>query len=163
MHGSRSRRVQALRGKLSYQSPEEASIPESAVIHGGVVYTNASFLPDVGTSGVLSLISVGFFLLVRILGALILAGLLAGLFPRLAVKIVDGAIAMRPTRILLTTLLGFALFVVAPVLALLLALTFVGLGLALLFVVVYILLAFLALLYASILIGSLLVRPFRTS
>jgi hypothetical protein len=147
-------------GKLSYQSPEEAIIPASATIHGGVSYENASYLPDVGTSGILSLISVGFFLFVRVLGALILAGLFAGLFPRLAERFVEGTVTMRPTRILLTALLGFAVFVVTPILSILLALTFVGIGLALLFLIAYALLAMLALLYAGILIGSLLARRF---
>ena len=56
-----------------------ASIPASATVAGGVEYTDASYLPDAGTSRVLALVSIGFFLFVRILGALILAGLLAGL------------------------------------------------------------------------------------
>lgn len=147
-------------GKFSYQSPQEAVIPASATIGGGVSYENASYLPDVGTSRILSLISIGLFLFVRILGALILAGLFAGLFPRLAERLAEGAMAMRPTRLLLTTLLGFAVFVVTPVLVILLALTFVGIGLAILALIGYALLALLALLYAGILIGSLLARRF---
>ncbi len=147
-------------GKLSYQSPEEAILPVSAVIRGGVTYTNASYLPDVGTSRILSLISLGFFLFVRVLGALILAGLFAGLFPRLAERFVEGTVTMRPTKILLTALLGFALFVATPILSVLLALTFVGIGLALLFFIAYALMVLLSLLYAGILIGNLLARRF---
>jgi hypothetical protein len=147
-------------GALSYQSPEEALIPASATIVGGVTYTNASYLPDVGTSRILSLISIGFFLFVRVLGALILAGLLAGLFPRFAETFVGRVAVMRPSRILLAALLGFAVFVVTPILTLLLALTFVGIGLALLLFILYLLTILLALLYAGILIGSLLARRF---
>jgi hypothetical protein len=147
-------------GKLTYEAPEEAFIPGSVTIEGGVSYTNASYLPDVGTSRVLSLISIGFFLLVRILGALILAGLLAGLFPRLSERVVEGAVAMRVSRILLTILLGFAVFVVTPILILLLALTFVGIGLAFMFFVMYALIVSLAILFAGILVGSLFARRF---
>jgi hypothetical protein len=147
-------------GKLTYQSPEEAIVPSSAVVHGGVLYTNASYLPDVGTSRILSLISIGVFLVIRVLGALILAGLFAGLFPRLNAQFVEDTVNLRPSRILLTTLLGLAVFIATPVLALLLMITFVGIGLALLFLIVYAFLALLALLYAGILIGALIARRF---
>ncbi|NNM83679.1 hypothetical protein HKL94_00450 [Candidatus Parcubacteria bacterium] len=147
-------------GKLSYEAPEEAIIPASATVRGGVIYTNASYLPDVGTSRILSLISIGFFIFVRILGALILAGLLAGLFPRLAEALLERTTTMRPSRVFLTALLGFAVFVVTPVLSLLLALTFVGIGLALLLIIAYALIVLLSLLYAGILLGGLLARRF---
>jgi len=147
-------------GALSYRAPEEASIPAAATIRGGITYTNASYLPDAGTSRVLATISIGFFLLVRILGALILAGLIAGLFPRLAEAIVDRATSMRPSRVLLTMLLGFAFFIVTPVLFLLLMLTFVGIGLALLAIIVYALIMLLSLIYAGILLGSFLARRY---
>ncbi|MDP1707044.1 MAG: hypothetical protein Q8L30_00570 [bacterium] len=147
-------------GKLSYQAPEPAVIPESAVITGGVEYISASYLPDAGTSRILAFMSIGFFLFVRILGALILAGLLAGLFPRLAESIADRAYTARPSRILLTTLLGFAVFVVTPVLFLILTLTFVGIGLAALLLISYSFIALLSVAYAGILLGSLLSRRY---
>ncbi|MFM2330710.1 MAG: hypothetical protein RLZZ26_217, partial [Candidatus Parcubacteria bacterium] len=106
------------------------------------------------------LVSIGFFLLVRVLGALILAGLLAGLFPRLCERVVARSVVMRPSRILLTILLGFAVFVVTPILAFVLALTFVGIGLAFMLVVLYALVISLGLLFAGILVGSLLARRF---
>lgn len=149
-----------IRGKLSYEAPEEAVIPASATIDGGIEYTNASYLPDAGTSRTLAFVSVGFFLFVRILGALILAGLLAGLFPRLAEILVERAYSGRPRSILLTMLLGFGIFIATPVLILLLALTFVGIGLALLLGILYALLALLALLYAGILLGGVLARRY---
>ena len=150
-----------IHGKLSYEAPEEATIPASATIEGGIEYTNASYLPDAGTSRILALVSIGFFLFARILGALILAGLFAGLFPRLAEAVVERAYAERPSSILLTMLLGFGILVATPVLIILLALTFVGIGIALLLFIVYALLALLALLYAGILIGSMFARRFR--
>lgn len=149
-----------IRGKLSYQAPEVAAIPASATIVGGVEYTNASYLPDPGTSRILGLVSIGFFLFVRILGALILAGLLAGLFPRLAEAIARRAYTERTRDVLLTMLLGFAILVATPVLLVLLALTFVGVGLAFLVGILYALLALLSVLYAGILLGSIFARRF---
>lgn len=150
-----------IHGKLFYEAPEEATIPASATIEGGVEYTNVSYLPDAGTSRILALVSIGFFLFARILGALILAGLLAGLFPRLAEAVVERAYAERPSSILLTMLLGFGILVATPVFIILLALTFVGIGLALLLLVLYALLVLLALFYAGILLGSMFARRFR--
>lgn len=147
-----------IHGALSYEAPETANIPASAVIVGGVAYKNASYLPDAGTSRILAFASVGFFLIARILGALILAGLLAGLFPRLAHAIAERALTRRVRSVLLTMLLGFAILVAVPVLLVLLSLTFVGLGLALLLLVLYALLVLLALLYAGILFGSMYAR-----
>ncbi len=147
-------------GTLSYQAPEPAIIPESAVILGGVEYTNASYLPDAGTSRILAFVSIGFFLFVRIVGALILTGLLAGLFPRLAETMTERAYTARPSRILLTVLLGFAVFVVTPVLFLILALTFVGIGLALILFISYLFITLLSLAYAGILLGSLFARRY---
>lgn len=149
-----------IRGALSYQAPETAVIPESATILGGIEYTSASYLPDPGTSRILALVSIGFFLFARILGALILAGLLAGLFPRLAEAMTERLYTERPRSILLTMLLGFAILVAAPALILLLALTFVGIGLAFLLLILYALLALLSALYAGILLGSLFARRF---
>ena len=149
-----------IQGTLSYEAPEAATIPASATVRGGITYKSASYLPDAGTSRILSLVSIGFFLFVRILGALILAGLLAGLFPRLAEAVAERAYTERPRNVLLTMLLGFAILVAAPVLVVLLTLTFVGLGLAFLLLVLYALLSLLALLYAGILLGNMFARRF---
>ena len=150
-----------IHGKLIYEAPEEASIPSSVSVLGGIEYTSASYLPDAGTSRLLALVSIGFFLFARILGALILAGLLAGLFPRLAEAVAERAHAERLRSILLTMLLGFGILVATPILILLLALTLVGIGLAFLLLIVYALLALLAVLYAGILLGAIFARRFR--
>ncbi len=149
-----------IRGTFTYEAPETATIPDSVVVVGGIKYTNASYLPDVGTSRILALVSLGFFLFARILGALILAGLLAGLFPRLAEAISERAHVNRLRSILLTMLLGFAILVATPVLIILLALTFVGIGLSILLVLAYSLLTLFAFLYAGILLGSMFARRF---
>lgn len=148
-------------GTLTYDAPEEAMIPESAVVGGGVTYHNASALPNIGTSRFLAALSVSIFLLIRVLGALILAGLLAGLFPRLAELQTDFITALRPHRVLLTALLGFAIFVVMPILSVLLAITFVGLGLSFLVFVAYGALLLLSVIYAGIFLGTIIVRRLR--
>jgi len=150
-----------IRGKLVYEAPEAASIPDSATIVGGVEYTSASYLPDAGTSRILSLVSIGFFLFARIFGALILAGLLAGLFPKFAEAVIERAYTKKMRSILLAMLLGFAILVATPVLIILLALTFVGIGLALLLLILYALLVLLSLLYAGILLGGSFARRFE--
>lgn len=149
-----------IHGKLVYEAPEEAIIPASVSVLGGIEYTSASYLPDAGTSRILALVSIGFFLFARILGALILAGLLAGLFPRLAEAVVERAYAGRLRTTFLTTLLGFAIVIATPVLIIMLALTFVGIGLSLLLFVLYALLVLMALLYAGILLGGIFARRF---
>jgi len=146
-------------GTLTYQAPEPAVIPASATV-GAVAYTTASYLPDPGTSRVLAVAGLGLFLLVRILGALILTGLLAGLFPKLAVAVVERAYTGQPRNVLLTMLLGFAILVTTPVMILLLTFTFVGIGLAFILLILYALLSVLAFLYAGIILGSMCVRRF---
>jgi len=147
-------------GKFSYEAPETARIPASVKIMGGVSYTSASYLPDAGTSRALAFASLSIFILVRILGALILAGLLAGLFPTLAKTVAERVSQRRFRSVFLTTLLGFAAIVATPILLVLLAITFVGLGVAVLLGIAYALLLSLAFMYAGILIGTLLVRYF---
>jgi len=150
----------AIKGSLVYQAPVPANIPDSATVAGGITYTEASYLPGADVSRTLALASIGIFLIVRILATLILVGLLAGLFPALAEAVISEAYGRRFRHLLLTTLLGFAAFVVVPILILLLALTFIGLGLAILLFIVYALLVFLALVYSGILLGSSLARRF---
>lgn len=147
-------------GTLSYQAPEPAAIPASASVRE-VRFESPPYLPSAGTSHILALASVGVLILARIIGALILAGLFAGLFPRLAstvsARLSDGS----SRRILLTMLLGFAALVATPVLILLLALTFVGYGIALVILIAYALLCTLSYVYAGILIGGFLARRFE--
>jgi hypothetical protein len=149
-----------IHGKFSYEAPDVASIPTSASILRGVVYTNASYLPDVGTSRFLAFVSIGFFLVVRIIGALILAGLLAGLFSNFAKEVTGHVLHMRVREMLLLLLLGFGIGVATPVVIGLLLLTFVGIGIAFLVAILYALLFLLAFMYTGIVMGSILSRRF---
>lgn len=147
-------------GNLVYEAPEPAVIPSSAIIEGDISYKSASYLPGTNASRMLSLVSIGVFLLVRILGALLLAGLIAGLFPRPAEEILRHMVSEHPRRLLLMMALGFAVLVAVPALVLILLVTFVGIGIALLLLVAYMLLVLLSLVYTGISIGSLLARRF---
>ncbi|PIR83073.1 hypothetical protein COU19_02815 [Candidatus Kaiserbacteria bacterium CG10_big_fil_rev_8_21_14_0_10_56_12] len=149
-----------IHGTFSYQAPEIARGLDAAVIDGGTQYTNASLIPDVGTSRALAVASLGIFLLIRILGALILAGLLAGLFPRFAGVIAEQAVSRSTRSFLLTTLLGLAALIATPIVLMIIALTFVGFGVALLLGILYALLVVLSIMYAGILLGNLCVRRF---
>lgn len=149
-----------IQGRLAYESPDMAKIHASASVKGGITYTNASYLPDAGTSRTLAVASVGIFIIVRVLGALILAGLLAGLFPALARTVTERFTGRSWRSVLLTTLLGFAALVATPVLVVLLALTFVGLGLAILVFFAFALLVMTAFMYSGIFLGALAARRF---
>ena len=149
-----------IHGSLTYQAPLPASIPDTARVVGETVYTQASYLPGADVSRTLAIASIGIFLVVRILALLILAGLLAGLFPRLADTVIDEGYERSVRHTLLTTLLGFAAFVATPILILLLAITFIGLAVATILFIAYTLLVFLALMYAGITLGGALARRF---
>lgn len=149
-----------IHGTLSYEAPEVAFIPSSATIAGGITYSNSSIMPSGESSRAFAIIGVGLFLLVRILGALILAGLFAGFFPRLATALNNRLHAGRTRSILLTMLLGFAAIVATPILLILLALTFVGLGIAVLLGLLYIVLIIISAIYGGILVGVVTVQYF---
>jgi hypothetical protein len=97
---------------------------------------------------------------VRILGALILAGLLAGLFPRLAEMVSKRVYTGSLRSILLTLLLGFAVISATPILLFVLAITFVGIGISILVSIAYVLLVVLSLMYAGILLGSVIANSY---
>ncbi len=146
-------------GTFSYDAPTEAAIPADAQIHA-VAYGGSSAVSSPGEARALALIGVGVFLFARILGALILAGLLAGLFPAFAEAVAARAYESRLRGFFLTALLGFAALVATPVLLIILSLTFIGLGIALLIGIAYALLALLSCVYAGIVLGSVLARRF---
>jgi len=147
-----------IHGALDYQSPESAALPSDAVIDGGVTYTGASYLPTSKQARAIALASFGVFLFIKILGALILAGLIAGLFPKLVDRFFDRAQSPLARSLGPTLLLGFAILAATPVLILLLSITFVGLGIALVLAMLYFLLLALAFTGAAIILGGVCAR-----
>ena len=148
-----------IHGTFDYNAPQEVSIPASAVIDGGANYIgSSSFLPTAQEAETFALAGIGIFFIVRLVAAILAAGLVAGLFPVFGQRVAEEALMRGPKRFLLLALLGFAVIAATPVLLLLLVASFVGIGIAALIGALYLLLLLLAYLYAAVLTGSALMR-----
>lgn len=147
-----------IRGRFEYDAPQQADIPASVVIDGGVAYTGKSYLPTTGEARTFALAGAGIFFIVRLLAALIAVGLVAGLFPHLAQSVADAALGKSIRRFALLALLGFGILIATPVLVLLLLVTFAGAGVALILLAAYALLLMLSYLFAAIIAGAALAR-----
>ncbi len=146
-------------GSLNYNAPQEVVVPADAKILGKVEYTgSSSFVPSPEEAKNFAVAGAGIFFLVKLLATLLVVGLVAGLFPEFASNIAGETLGSGPRRFTLLFLLGFAIAVAGPVLALLLALSFAGIGLAFLLMSAYVLLLLLAGVYAGILAGAALAR-----
>lgn len=151
----------SIRGILEYNAPQEAAIPASAVIDGGVRYVgSASFLPTEEEAKTFALAGLGIFFLTRLVAAMLAAGLLAGLFPEFSRRIAHEAVGRSLKRFVILALLGFAAVVAVPVLIILLLASFVGIGIAALLGALYVLSLMLAYFYAAMLAGALFSRAF---
>lgn len=144
-----------IKGSLRYNAPQQIVIPTTAVIVGATTYTGSySYVPTNEEARTYAVAGAGIFFIVRALGAMIVAGLLLGLFPTFATNVSERALAYKRRRTYLLALLGFGLLVATPILVLLLLVSFVGAGLALLLGALYLLLAVLAYVYAGIIVGA---------
>ena len=144
-----------IKGSLRYNAPQQVIVPLSAEIAGATIYTGSySYVPTNEEARTYAVAGAGIFFIVRALGAMIVAGLLVGLFPIFATAVSDRALAYKRRRTYLLALLGFGLLVATPILALLLLVSFVGAGLALLLGALYLLLGILAYMYAGIIVGA---------
>jgi cytoskeletal protein CcmA (bactofilin family) len=147
-----------IHGAFEYNAPQEALIPASAVLEGGTSYIgSSSFLPTTEEAETFALAGIGIFFLVRLVAAMLAAGLVTGLFLGFARNIVETA-ERSPKRFLLLTLLGFAVAVATPILIILLLASFVGIGIAAVLGATYVLLLLLGYLYAAVIAGSLFAR-----
>ncbi|HVX90683.1 MAG TPA: polymer-forming cytoskeletal protein [Candidatus Paceibacterota bacterium] len=147
-----------IHGALEYDAPQQADIPTDAVVDGGVTYTGKSFLPTTQEARTFAVAGAGVFFLVRIIAVIIAAGLIAGLFPRLAQAVADHALPRSRSRFVLLTLLGFGVIVATPVFILILLASFAGAAVALLVGAAYLLLMLLSYLYAAVIAGGALSR-----
>jgi hypothetical protein len=148
-----------IKGVLEYDAPQQADLPEDAVVDGGVVYTgNSSFLPTSKQAETFAIAGAGLFLIVRIIAFIVVAGLVAGLFPGFTNMVAERSLGRSFRRSLLLALLGLAMAVVTPLLVFLLALSFVGAGLAVVVAVGYILLLLVSYAYAGVLAGGAIAR-----
>lgn len=146
-------------GTLRYNAPQQAGVPPGGAIDGGIEYTGSSpILPTNEEAKRFALAGAGVFFLVRVIAALVAAGLLAGLFPELTDRVAERTLGRSTRRFVLEALLGFGVIVAAPVLILLLLVSFVGIALAAIIAAGYVLLLLLSYLFAGILAGHALMR-----
>ncbi|MBU1293028.1 hypothetical protein KJ819_03130 [Patescibacteria group bacterium] len=148
-----------INGTFEYDAPQQAAIPASAEIIGAVTYIGASsYLPTIEQAKTFALAGASVLFVVKIIAVLILAGLFAGLFPVFSQRVADKALARTPGRFALLGLLGFGMVFATPMLILLLAVSFVGIGVAFILATAYVLLLAVGYVYAGILAGAALSR-----
>lgn len=148
-----------IHGALNYNAPQQLTLPDGVRVDGGVHYTgSSSFLPTNQQAQTFAVAGASILFLVHLLAVLVLAGIIAGLFPKFTELVAERSLEPSSYRFVLLTLLGFALLVATPVLILILLLSFVGIGVALFLIPLYLLFFMLAYVYAGILTGTLLAR-----
>lgn len=148
-------------GVLEYNAPQEASVSDSAVISGGVRYVgSASFIPTEEEAHAFALAGLGIYVLVRIVAGMLLAGLLAGLFPKFVRSMYTHAVGSGKRESLFLFVVGFATLVGVPIALVLLMMSIVGIGIGLLVGIAYAFLVLLSYVSAGILLGGMASRVF---
>lgn len=144
-------------GTLKYRAPSKLDVPAGATIAGGTQYTGApAYIPTYQQAHRYAVIGLIVFFLVRVLAGVIVAGLLAGLFPAFSEQ-VSGRILTRDAGMIAQfMLIGLAVAVLTPILCVFLLISFVGAGLAFLLLALYALLALLAYAFIGIVFGAFL-------
>jgi hypothetical protein len=148
-----------IHGALRYNAPQQIVVPETGKVDGGTTYIgSSSFLPTKSEAHTFAIAGATILFIVHLLAVLILAGLVAGLFPVFTEKVAQRTLVPTPGRFVLLALLGFAILVAAPALILILIASFVGIGVALILGALYALFIMLSYVYAGILAGAALSR-----
>lgn len=151
-----------IHGALKYNAPQQAELPDSAHVDGGVEYIgNAPFVPTPKQAHTFAVAGLWIFYAVRIIAALITVGLIVGFFPVLTDRVIESTLTRSFERFMLLMLLGFSAFVAVPVLLLLLTISFVGIGPAILIGAAYVLFLLLSYIYAAALAGSAIMWSIR--
>ncbi len=146
-------------GSLKYSAPEELAIPATSEVEGGARYTGAyAYVPTSQQVHQFAVVGSGIFFAVRILAGVIVAGLIAGLFPLFSERISSMALSREPRSLLSLLGIGIALALLTPPLCLLLFISFVGAELALLLMLLYALLILLSFIFCGVALGLLLRR-----
>jgi hypothetical protein len=151
-----------IHGIFKYNAPQQAGIPASAHIDGGVDYIgSAAFLPTVQEAKTFAVAGLWVFIFVRLAAVLVAVGLIAGLFPLLTDRVVSSVITRTPEQTILVGLLGLASFILIPMIVLLLLVSFVGIGIAIILGVTYVLFLLLSYIFAAVLAGATFMRIIR--
>jgi hypothetical protein len=144
-------------GTLRYNAPQQVTIPGTASVAGPVTYIGSyRYVPTNQEAQTFALFGIGLFFIVRALSAMIVAGLLVGMFPLFAHMVVQRATTGTVRRTVLSVLLGGVLLLFTPVVVLLLLATFAGAGLAFLLGALYAVFIFLSFVYAGVIVGAML-------
>jgi hypothetical protein len=146
-----------VRGQLRYSAPEQLAVPEGVRLDLGARYTGAyAYIPTSKQVHQFAVIGSVLFFAVRLFASIIVAGLIAGLFPTLVRRVADIALVRDSKRAGKLLLIGLLVTIGVPLLCLLLLVSFVGVELALLLIVTYLFLALVSYALAGILVGALL-------
>jgi hypothetical protein len=144
-------------GTFTYSAPDALTVPQSVVLDNGSRYTGAyAYVPTNEQAHQYAIFATIIFFAVRVFAGIIVAGLVAGLFPSFADQVVRMLYVRDWVTLLKLLGIGLALGVLTPVLCLFFLISFVGAGLALLLIVLYALLALLAYAFSGILLGAIL-------
>lgn len=147
-----------IHGTLRYNAPQKIELPDG-VVDGLMIYTGSyAYIPTNEEAHRFAVAGAGIYFIVKALASVIVAGFLSVLFPAAVLGITDDALFRSPKRTLLLTLLGLAVMVGVPLLILVLCLSIVGIGAALLLGSLYMLLFVLSYAAAGILAGALITK-----
>jgi hypothetical protein len=146
-----------IHGTLRYDAPQQADINANAKVEH-ITYTGKSYLPTTEEAQTFAIAGATLFFFIRILAAVIAAGVFAGLFPRFSQAVADRALSRPVSSFILTALLGFGALVATPVLILLLLVSFAGAGIAFIILAAYVLLLLVSYIYAAVIAGAAMSR-----
>ncbi len=146
-------------GTFEYNAPQEAVLPEGTAVVGGVKYIgSSSFLPTPEEAQAFAIAGFGIYFVVRIVAGMLAVGLLVGLFPAFSNMLVKETTRISLRHGISLFVLGFALLIGVPFLTLFLAVSVVGVGIAIVLASAYILALLLAYLFGALILGALLSR-----
>lgn len=150
-----------IHGAFRYNAPQQFTPPATVILDHGSTYVGSStFLPTSKQAHTFAIAGATILFIVHLLAVLILAGIIAGLFPQFTERIAERALGNSIGRFALLALLGFAVLVATPFLIFILLASFVGIGVALIILALYALFFILSYVYAGILAGAALSRRF---
>jgi cytoskeletal protein CcmA (bactofilin family) len=134
-------------GKLTYWSPQEATIDPAAKIGGGTDYRPVTMPEGMHTAGIVALIMGKVFLLI---GLMVMGSLLVLLFPNFT-GTVEKAFSTSPGK---SVAVGFGLLIGLPIIGVLFIITLLGIPLGLTVFFLYPMLLMLGYLTAAVFIGD---------
>lgn len=144
-------------GALRYNAPTQVLIPATATVLGTVSYTGPyRYLPTNKEANTFAFFGTGVFLIVRLLAAMIVTGVVVGIFPRATTSILDRFFTATARRTVLSLLLGLGVLLLTPVAILLLLVSSAGVDVAFLLAAAFVTVVLFSAAFAGALLGALL-------